>query len=228
MPALLSSPRPRASFLHIVRRLGRHLLTAALLVLAGSQPAQAIVFWEEVTLYLTHGNFRPGHAVETAFYFGTKPAFELSSFDFTLTWDSPLVSPAETGPGSVAEWVSTLSSKGSASFAPAGPQALQGHWVADSLGGSASLISTSYDYLHWASFRFETSAALDQPFVISFELTNLKDASGEPIDLGSGFINWATMTPVPVPEPVSGLQWLAGVLGCAWAARRRLGIARPG
>ena len=39
---------------------------------------------------------------------------------------------------------------------------------------------------------------------------NLLDGSGEPMDTGSGFINWATMTPVPEPG-----RWASMLLGMA-------------
>jgi hypothetical protein len=220
----LSSPRPLAGVWHPVRRFGRHLLGAALLAFAAIQPAQAIVFWDEVTLYLTHSSFSPGGTATTTFYFGSNPAFELSSFDFTLTWDSPLATPVAAGPGSVDDWMASLASKGPTSYAPAGPQVIKGGWTADPLGGPDSLISTSYSKLKWATFSFETSPALNAPFVVSIELTNIKEAGGDVMDLGSGSINWATMT--PVPEPAAGLLWLAGWMGCAWAARRQLATPR--
>ncbi|MFG6443532.1 hypothetical protein [Roseateles sp. LKC17W] len=177
----------------------------ATLALAGAQPAQAIVFWDEVTLYLTHATYNPGNTVDTTFYFGSRPAVDLSSFDFTLTWDNALATPVASGPGSVAEWTAALSSKGNASYGQAGPQVIKGGWTADPLGGSASFISTSYSNLKWAVFAFETSPALNVPFVVSIELTNIKDSTGDVMDLGSGFINWATITPVPEPAGWAGL-----------------------
>lgn len=224
MHTALVSHRPLAGLLRFTRRLRRRLFGAALLAVAASQPAQAIVFWDEVTLYLTHSSFSPGSTVSTTFYFGSNPAFELSSFDFTLSWDSPLATPVATGPGSVDDWVATLANKGTATYASAGPQVIRGGWTADPLSGPDRFISTSYSKLKWATFSFETSAALSTPFVVSIDLTNIKEAGGDVMDLGSGFINWATMT--PVPEPVIGLQWLAGVLGCAWAARRHRATLR--
>ena len=192
------------------------LAAVATLALAGSPPAQAITFWDEVTLYLTYNTYSPGSPVDTTFYFGSKPAVELSSFDFTISWDNALASPVASGPGSVAAWTTALSSKGSANYALAGTQVIKGGWTADPSGGSSSFISTSYSNLEWAVFTFETSPALNSPLVISIQLTNIKDSTGDVMDLGSGFINWATMTPVPEPA-----AWVSLVCGFSLMARLR-------
>lgn len=192
------------------------LAAVAALALSCSQPAKAIAFWEEVTLYITSDSYSPGSTVDTTFYFGSNPAVDLSSFDFTLSWDNALAAPVASGPGSVAEWTSSLSSKGSASYGSAGPQVIKGGWAADPLGGSSSFISTSYDNLKWAVFTFETSPALNVPFMLTIELTNIKNSTGEVMDLGSGFINWATMTPVPEPA-----TWVSLVCGLGLLARLR-------
>lgn len=188
----------------------RQLAAAAALTLASALPAHAIAFWDEVTLYLTHATYQPGSRVDTTFYFGSKPAVDLSRFDFTLTWDNALATPVANGPGSVESWMNSLSSKGSTSYAWNGPQRIQGSWVADPQGGAASFVSTSYDHLQWAVFGFDTAPTLKQPFVVSIELTNIRDGSGEIMDTGSGFINWANMTPVPEPG-----RWASMLLGMA-------------
>lgn len=189
------------------------LAAVAALALGGVQPAHAIAFWDEVTLYLTYASYSPGNTVDTTFYFGSKPAVDLSSFDFTLTWDTALAAPVASGPGSVADWMASLSSKGTTSYSSTNPQVIKGSWMAEPLGGASSFISTDYSNLKWAVFTFETSAALNVPFVVSIELTNIKNSSGEPMDTGSGFINWATMTPVPEPS-----IWLTLICGLAVAA----------
>jgi hypothetical protein len=211
---IMETCRPSAS-----AWLARVAATAALLL--GASQAQAIVFWDELTFYLTHASYRPGEAVSTDFTFGTRPGIDLSSFEFTLAWDTPLASPVPTGPGSVAAWAAVLGAKGSVSYGSPTPLSIKGLWTADPLGGAANLISTDYSHYVQATFTFETSSALAQPFIVSIELTNLKDATGEAVDTGSGFINWATMTPVPEPA-----GWLAfpcgmGALACLRAARRR-------
>jgi hypothetical protein len=193
-----------------------HLVAVAILALAGSPPAQAIRFWDEVTLYLTDNTYSPGSPVGTTFYFGSKPAVELSSFDFTISWDNALASSVASGPGSVAAWTTALSNKGSTNYAVAGPQVIKGGWTADLSGGSSSFISTSYNNLEWAVFAFETKLELNSPFVVSIELTNIKDSTGEVMDLGSGFINWATMTPVPEPT-----TWVSLACGLALMFRLR-------
>lgn len=197
------------------------LATVATLALAASQPAQAIVFWDEVTLYLTSGSYSPGNTVDTTFYFGSKPAVDLSSFEFTLSWDDALAAPVASGSGSLAAWTASLSSKGEASYSFAGPQLIKGSWTCDALGSSSSFISTSYSNLKWAVFKFETDPALHSPFVVRIELTNIKDANGDIMDLGSGFMNWATMT--PVPEPASWISLLCGLGAMAHLRRTRLG-----
>lgn len=208
MPTSCSPAKPSLSAFRPSR-----LAAVAALALSASQPAQAIAFWEEVTLYLTHASYNPGSTVETTFYFGSDPAVDLSSFDFTLSWDNALATPVASGPGSVDDWMTSLASKGSASHAPAGPQVIKGGWTADPLGGPASFISTSYSNLQWAVFKFETSPALNVPFVVTIELTNIKNSTGEVMDLGSGFINWGVMSPVPEPAAWLGLACGLAVLG---------------
>lgn len=173
-------------------------LVATVLALATS-PARALTYWDEVTFYLTYASFTPGDTVSSTFTFGTKPALDLSSFEFTLTWDNPLASPVASGPGSVADWASVLGAKGSVNYGFAGSQSIKGAWSTDPLGGTANLISTDYATPVRTTFSFETNPALKVPFVISIELTNIKDATGDTVDTGSGFINWATLTPVPEP-----------------------------
>ncbi len=210
----VSSHRLRSSL-----RALRPIHVAAALGLAASQPAQAMVFWDEVTFYLTYASYSPGDTVSTTFYFGTKPAIDLSSFEFTLSWDNALATPVAAGPGSVADWVATLGTQGNASYGNVGSQVIKGSWTTDPSGGPTNLYSTSYSQLARTTFAFETSAALKVPFVVTIELTNLKDATGDVVDLGSGFINWATMTPVPEPS-----TWLSFVFGVALLGRLRRSI----
>lgn len=186
------------------------LAAIAALALVGVPHAQAAAFWDEVTLYLTNANFTPGNTVDTTFYFGSKPAVDLSSFEFTLAWNSELASTVGSGPGSVDDWMNSLSGKGSSSYSSPVPQVIKGSWTADPSGGASSLISTDYSDLKWAVFTFDTSAELNVPFIVSIELTNIKNSAGNAMDTGSGFINWATMTPVPEPS-----IWLTLILGLA-------------
>ncbi|KQW41973.1 MULTISPECIES: PEP-CTERM sorting domain-containing protein [unclassified Roseateles] len=194
---------------------------AALGALAlGCSQANALVSWDEVTFYLTYASYSPGDAVSTNFTFGTKPGIDLSSFEFTLAWDNVLATPVASGPGSVADWAAALGTKGSVSYSFATPLSIKGAWTADPLGGAASLISTDYAHYVKASFAFETSPALNLPFVVSIELTNIKDATGDTVDTGSGFINWATMTPVPEPASWLGMACGMGALACLRRSRR--------
>lgn len=191
---------------------------AAVAALAlGASHAQAIVFWDEVTFYLTYASYTPGDTVSTNFTFGTRPGIDLSSFEFTLTWDNALATPIASGPGSVADWAASLGAKGSVNYGFATPASIKGTWTADPLGGAANLISTDYAHYVKATFTFETSAALNVPFVVSIELASIKDATGDTVDTGSGFINWATMT--PVPEPASWVGMACG-LGAVASLRR--------
>lgn len=197
-------------------RFARPACLAAILTLglAGIKPAQAVTTWDEVTFYLTYASYTPGDNVSTTFTFGTKPAIDLSAFEFTLSWDNVLATPLSSGPGSVEDWASALSLKGSVDYGFTAPQVIKGSWTADPLGGSASFISTSYDDPVRTVFTFETSSALETPFVVSIELTNIKDAAGDTVDTGSGFINWATMTPVPEPAHWLGLMSGVAILAC--------------
>lgn len=189
------------------------------LALTGGQ-AHAVAFWDEVTFYLTYASFSPGESVSTDFTFGTKPGIELSSFEFMLAWDNPLASPVASGPGSVADWAALLGAKGSVNYGFATPQSIKGTWVADPVGGVDSLISTDYAHYVKATFTFETGAMLKSPFVVTIELSNIKDATGDTVDTGSGFINWATMTPVPEPASWAALAGGLAALACLRRTRR--------
>jgi hypothetical protein len=204
----MSLPRLRGS----LRRAFNPSCIAAAAVLAGASagPAHALVSWDEVTFYLTYASFTPGESVSTTFNFGTQPAIDLRSFDFSLSWNTALAAPVSSGPGSVAAWAEQLAAKGPMSYGFAGPQTIQGSWAADAAGGAANLFSTSYSNMARAVFTFETSAALNVPFTVTVELSNLRDSDGDLVDVGSGFVNWAVMS--PVPEPAS---WLGLVCGLA-------------
>lgn len=196
------------------------LACMAALALAASQPARAVVFWDEVPLYLTSATYSLGCSVDTTFYFGSKPAVDLSSFDFALSWDNALAAPVACGSGSLADRTASLNSKGAASYRFASSQVIQSSWTAAPLGGSSSFISTSYSDLKWAVFCFDTSRTLNQPIVVSMELSNIRDSDDDVMDTGSGFIYWATMTPVPEPA-----AWLTFICGLATATARRRAMA---
>lgn len=207
------------------------LAAIAALAMAGSQPAQALAFFDEITFYLTSGSYDPGDRVSTTFTFGAKPGVDLSAFEFQLSWDNTLVTSPASGPGSVAAWAEVLSAKGSVSLDFSGAQVIKGQWTADPLGGSGSLISTDYSNPVKAVFSFETSSALNVPFIVRIELTNIKNATGELMDTGSGFYNWATLSPVPEPS-----NWLALTCGLAaiaalrrprWASDQTAATAEP-
>lgn len=182
--------------------------------------AQALVSWDEVTLYLTYASFTPGAPASTTFYFGTKPAIELSSFEFTLSWDNPLAAPVASGPGSVAAWAAELDTLGTVSYGFTSPQTIKGSWAADVAGGGG-LFSTSYSNLARATFTFETSAALNVPFEVTIDLSNLKDPVGDTVDVGSGFMNRAVMTPVPEPQAWLSLVCGLAVIGQTLRSRKR-------
>jgi len=212
MPSLLSMSLPSSG----ARRYAC-LAAVAAVAIAGSQPAQALAFFDEVTFYLTYGNFTPGDNASTTFTFGAKPGVDLSAFEFQLSWDTALATPVASGPGSVAAWAELMSAKGSVNLDFSGAQIIKGQWTADPLGGAASLISTDYSNPVKPVFSFETAAALNVPFVVRIELTNIKNATGELMDTGSGFFNTATLSPVPEPS-----TWLALACGLAAIAAPRL------
>lgn len=193
------------------------LAAVALLTMAGGQSAHALAYFDEITFYLTYGSFEPGGSASTTFTFGAKPGVDLSAFEFLLTWDNALATPVASGPGSVADWATALSAKGPVTLDYSEPQVIKGSWMSDPLGGAGSLISTDYSNPIRAVFSFETSPLLSTGFEVSIEVINIKNADGEAMDTGSGFINWATLS--PVPEPSTWLTLMGGL--AAVAALRR-------
>lgn len=187
---------------------------ASLVALGLSAPsAHALVFLEETTFYITSAAFKPGDMVSTRLTFATNPGVELSAFSFILAWTSPMVRAMPSGSGSIEAWAADLSQRGKFQLISAQPQAITGSWVANSLSPSPDVIPIPYEQPMLVDFGFQTSTKLIDSFVISIELYDMADGSGETIDPGSGMINWATMTPIPVPEPASAALMLLGITG---------------
>lgn len=196
---------------------------AALTVLVlGGSPAHALSFFDEITLYLTSGSFTPGATASTTFTFGSKPAVDLSAFDFQLSWDNALATPVASGAGSVAAWAELLGAKGSVSLDFSAPQVIKGRWTADPVGGASNWINTDYSHPVQPLFSFDTSSSLNAPFVVRMELTNIKNSAGDAMDTGSGFFNTGTLSPVPEPSAWLGMMGGLAALG-AW---RRRGLER--
>ncbi len=209
------------SIICAVRPLARPRLATLALVAAAltcSPSARAVADFDEVMLYMTSGSFVAGGTATTTFFFGSKPAVDLSAVTFQLSWDNALATPVASGPGSVAAWAALLDAKGDVTLDFGVPQVITLQWTADPGGGSASWINTDYSHPVTATFGFETSASLSTPFAVRFELTDIKNFAGETMSTGSGFFNGATLS--PVPEPSGWLAFTGGLVGL-WSLRRR-------
>lgn len=184
-------------------------------------PAQARTFVDELTYYLTADTFSPGGLATTTVTFATKPGISLSAFSFEMTWSSPLVTPLPSGQGSLASWGESLASRGNFTLGQVQALSVSGRWVASALAPSPDVIPIPYAHPLQPVFSLQTAPELASSFVVSFQFYDIADGAGDMVDTGSGFINWATMTPVHEPQAV--LLWLCGAMAAAagWAGRGR-------
>jgi len=188
---------------------------------AASLPARALTYVDEVTFFIANAAFHPGGIASAKGAFATSPGIELSSFSFTLTWDSTQVSPVATGAGSIREWATSLDGLGTFTSQATGAQSISGTWLASYSSSPENLIEVSYARPMALTFNFQTTPAFNSQFLVSFELFDLVLLSGETLDTGSGFVSSATMTPAPIPEPASWSLLLCGIAGLAIASTRR-------
>lgn len=175
---------------------------------------------DEVTYFLTPGTFEPGGRVLTLLTFSTIPGVQIQAFDFTFAWDSAGVSHVQDGAGSWQAVASELSAPGTFSSAVAGASSVTARWTATDPSAPEGLLTVGAATPVRVNVGFEVAPALTSPFVVSVDMANILLADGTLLDTGSGYINWATMTPVPEPGGfwtiVSGL-----VLGSALLRRRQ-------
>lgn len=195
---------------------GASALALASAALLAAQPTHAQTRIDASAMYLLPGSFLPGGTARTQFIFYSFDPVELSTFSFSVRWDSDQVALQDTGPGSIAAWADTLQPYGPLTWQQVSATEIAGRWT-----GTVQAWPLSPDHRVQPLLHFQTTAAQTTPFTITFELPDLRYADGAPVDTGSGFYNSITLS--PVPEPHAAWLLLAGGCALGWRHRRTSG-----
>lgn len=195
----------------------RQICASAVWCLGAMHPAMAQTRIDAAAMYLVPGAFDPGGVALTQLVFYSVDPIELSSFSFSLRWDSDQVALATSGEGSMPQWQQTLAAYGVLSWQQVSTTEIAGQWAAAGGPSGPTVLPVSPSQRIAPLLHFQTSPAQTGPFTVTFEFPGLRYADGVPVDTGSGFYNSVTLTPVPEP----GAAWMLMLGALLLALRRR-------